>query len=175
MPDKTPFHRCTAKRCLRCWQNRQRHARGKKDGPIKPEETVITGSRDDVDELKQFELELRQAVTGACHRLKNLDNSIGILNRTMQEDMPKWKRDTLSRAEQHLVNCAKTYERLCALKKITDEDAVEEMLQRIESEYQANELEQKVPPFKSKLPIKDQDIDVEKLVRLYGTKKVTIF
>ena len=26
MPDKTPFHRCTGKRCLRCWQNKLRHA-----------------------------------------------------------------------------------------------------------------------------------------------------
>lgn len=167
MPDKTSFHRCSGKRCLRCWQNRQRHARGKKDGAVKAGETAITGF--ETDQLKQFELEARQTATAACARHKQLRTSIGLITGSV-EKLPKWKQDAMARADQHVINCAKTCERLCRLKRETDEDVVSELLQVVEKGHEANLGEQKVPPFKSQLPLQDQKQDVEQLLKVYGTR-----
>jgi phosphopantetheine adenylyltransferase len=115
-------------------------------------------------------LQTRQLASQACKRLLEIRRSVTLLDDSKVEDMPKWKRDTLSRAEQHLVNCVKSYRAAFLVKNIG-------ALKDLQKEHAKNLAEQRIPPFKSRLQLKTHDQDIAKLLKEFASlkKKASVF
>ena len=127
------------------------------------------------DVKKTILLQTRQLASQACKRLQEVIRSTTLLFNAKPEDMPKWKRDALARAEQHLVNCARTFEQLTNHETTEDLDVVQKA-------HVQNMNEQHIPPFKSKLRLEAHEHearkhDIKKLLKQFGTseREVNVF
>lgn len=116
------------------------------------------------ENTKKQLLQMRQLASQACKRYQEIRRSVSLLADTKLEDMPKWKRDTLLRAEQHLVNCAEAYRRVLRVETVAE-------LEDVQKEYAKNLLEQRVPPFKSQLKVQTHEQDIAELLKEFKSSE----